>query len=154
MHTDGNGFYACKECHQTESLWNHITIDHKEEEQSEDWRNIDKNSCNSEDGTDQMVQSLMLMMMTMKLRRGVNLQRVLNQKGGMGVSRPPQAGSKFISMRKYRNRTDTSHSFPYMAIVWWLVNRGSERWGASELGVLLVAARSGVTDSKLGLRGK
>jgi hypothetical protein len=27
----------------------------------------------------------MFMMMTMKLRRGVNLQRVLNQKGGMGA---------------------------------------------------------------------
>jgi hypothetical protein len=45
------------------------------------------------------------------------------------VSRPPQAGSKFSRKRKYRNRTDTSHSFPYMAIVWRLVNRGSERWG-------------------------
>jgi hypothetical protein len=45
------------------------------------------------------------------------------------MSRPPQAGSKFIGTRKYRNRTDTSHSFPCMAIVWRLVNRGSERWG-------------------------
>jgi len=42
---------------------------------------------------------------------------------------PPQAGSKFSGTRKYRNRTDTSHSFPYMAIIWRLVNRGSERWG-------------------------
>jgi len=33
MNTDGTGFYICKECHQTESLWNHITTDHKEEEQ-------------------------------------------------------------------------------------------------------------------------
>ena len=58
------------------------------------------------------------------------------------LSRPPQACSKFISMRKYQNRTDTSHSFPYMAIVWWLVNRGSERWGASELGSSLGGSKS------------
>jgi hypothetical protein len=49
------------------------------------------------------------------------------------MSRPPQAGSKFISMQKYRNRTDTTHSFPYMAIVWRMVNRGSERWGRQRL---------------------
>jgi len=67
------------------------------------------------------------------------------------MNRLPQAGSKFISMRKYRNKTDTSHSFPYMAIIWQLVNRGSERWGASALGVLLVAPGAGVWDSKFGL---
>jgi hypothetical protein len=78
----------------------------------------------------------------------------LAKKNAAGLSRPPKAGSKFISMRKYRNKTDTSHSFPYMAIIWRLVNRGSKRWGASELGVLLVAPRAGVWDSKLGLRGK
>jgi len=49
------------------------------------------------------------------------------------MSRPPQAGSKFISKRKYRNRTDTTHSFPYMALAWRLVNRGSERWGHQRL---------------------
>jgi len=31
---------------------------------------------------------------------------------------------------------DTSHSFPYMAIVWRLVNRGSERWGVNSLSFL------------------
>jgi len=31
MNTDRTGFYTCKECHQIESLWNHITTDHKEE---------------------------------------------------------------------------------------------------------------------------
>jgi len=30
------------------------------------------------------------------------------------MSRPPQAGSKFVVTRKYRNRTDISHSFPYI----------------------------------------
>jgi hypothetical protein len=62
-HTDGTGFYTCKECHQTESLWNYITTDHKEEEQLEDRRNVGENNCNSGDGTDQRVQSLMFMMM-------------------------------------------------------------------------------------------
>jgi len=63
MNTDGTGFYTRKECHQTESLWNHITTDHKEEEQLEDRRNAGENSCNSGEGTDQRVQSLMFMMM-------------------------------------------------------------------------------------------
>jgi len=61
--TDGTGFYTCKKCHQTEFLWNHITTDHKEEEQLEDRRNVGENGCNSGDGTDQRVQSLMFMMM-------------------------------------------------------------------------------------------
>jgi len=30
------------------------------------------------------------------------------------VSRPPQAGSKFVATWKYWNKTDTSHSFPYI----------------------------------------
>ena len=38
-------------------------------------------------------------------------------------------GLKVYRTRKYRNRTDTSHSFPYMAMVWRLVNRGSDKWG-------------------------
>jgi len=59
MNTDGTGFYTCKECHQTESLWNHITTDHKEGEQLEDRRNVCESSCNSGDGTDQRVQCLM-----------------------------------------------------------------------------------------------
>jgi hypothetical protein len=58
-------FYTCKECHQTESLSNHITTDHKEEEQLEDRRNVGENSYNSGDGTDQRVQSLIFMMMKM-----------------------------------------------------------------------------------------
>jgi len=32
MNTDGTGFLTCKECHKTESLWNHTTADHKEGE--------------------------------------------------------------------------------------------------------------------------
>jgi len=38
-------------------------IAHKEGEQLEDWRNVGESSCNSGDGTDQRVQSLMFMMM-------------------------------------------------------------------------------------------
>ena len=30
MNTDGIGFHTCKECHKTESIWNHTTTDHKE----------------------------------------------------------------------------------------------------------------------------
>jgi hypothetical protein len=67
MNTDGTGFYTNKECHQTESLCVHITTDHKEEDQLEDRRNVGENSCNSGDGTDQRVQSLMFMMMMMAL---------------------------------------------------------------------------------------
>jgi hypothetical protein len=46
---------------------NHITTDHKEEEQLADRRNVGESSCNSGDGTDQRVQSLMFMMMMMNL---------------------------------------------------------------------------------------
>ena len=62
--TDGTGFYTCKECHKTESLWYHITADYKEGEQLEDRRNVGKSSYKSGDGTDQRVQTLMFMMMT------------------------------------------------------------------------------------------
>jgi hypothetical protein len=34
------------------------------------------------------------------------------------VSQPPQAGSKSVTTQKYQNRTDTSHSFPYI----WLLS--------------------------------
>jgi hypothetical protein len=36
----------------TESLWNHISTDHKEGGQLEDWRNVGESICNSGDGTD------------------------------------------------------------------------------------------------------
>jgi len=57
------GLITCKECQKTESLWNHTTTDHKEGEQLEDRRNVGASSCNSGDGTDQRIQSLMFMMM-------------------------------------------------------------------------------------------
>jgi len=60
MNTDGTGFHTCKECHKTESLWNHTTTDHKEGEQLEDRRSVGTSSCYSGDGTDQRVQSLIL----------------------------------------------------------------------------------------------
>jgi len=53
------------ECHKTESLSNHTTTDHKEEEQLEDRRSVGASSYNSGDGTDQRVQSLMFIMMMM-----------------------------------------------------------------------------------------
>ena len=65
MNTDGTGFNTCKECHKTDSLWNHTTADHKEREQMEDPRNVGESSCNFGDGTDERVQSLMFMMMVM-----------------------------------------------------------------------------------------
>jgi len=40
-----------------------------------------------------------------------------------------------------------------MAMVWRLVNRGSERWGASALGVLLVVPRAGAGTRSLGSAG-
>ena len=67
MNADGTGFNTCKECHKTESLWNHTTTDHKEREQLEDRRNVGESSCNFGDGTDQRVQSLMFMMMMMMI---------------------------------------------------------------------------------------
>ena len=63
MNTEGTGFYICKEGHTTESLSKHITIIHKEREQSADRRNVGESSCNSGDGTGQMAQTLMFMMM-------------------------------------------------------------------------------------------
>ena len=65
MNTEGTGFYTGKECHTTESLSKHTTIIHKEREQSGDRRNVGESSCNSEDGTGQMAQPLMFMMMMM-----------------------------------------------------------------------------------------
>jgi hypothetical protein len=67
VNADGNGFYTCRECHKTESLGNHTTIDHKEGEQLEDRRSVGVSSCNSGDGTDQRVQSLMFMIMIMMM---------------------------------------------------------------------------------------
>ena len=47
---------------------NHSTTDHKEGEKLEDRRSVDASSCgDSGDGTDQRVQSLMFMMMMMKI---------------------------------------------------------------------------------------
>jgi len=62
---NGTGFNTCKECHKTESLWNHTTTDHKQGEQLQDRRNVGESSCNFGDGADQRVQSLMFMMMMM-----------------------------------------------------------------------------------------
>jgi len=59
MNTDGTGFHTCKECHKTESLWYHTTTDHKEGEQLEDRISVGASSCNSGDGMDQRMQSLM-----------------------------------------------------------------------------------------------
>jgi len=65
MNRDGTGFNTCKECHKTESLCSRTTINHKEEEQLEDRRNVGESSCSFGDGTDQRAQSLMMMMMMM-----------------------------------------------------------------------------------------
>ena len=74
MNTDGTGFNTCKECNKTESLWNHTTTDHKEGEKLEDRRNVGASSCNSGDGTDQSVQSLMFMVMMMMMMMMMKLK--------------------------------------------------------------------------------
>jgi hypothetical protein len=63
MNTEGNGFYTCKECHKTESLYNHTSTAHKEREQLGDQRNDAESNCNSGDGTGQMAQPWMFMIM-------------------------------------------------------------------------------------------
>jgi hypothetical protein len=50
MNTEGSGFYTCKECHKTESLYNHTATVHKEREQLGDRRKVGESSCNSGDG--------------------------------------------------------------------------------------------------------
>ena len=65
LNTDGTGFFTWKQCHKSESLWNHTTTDHKEEGQLEDRRSFGVRSCNSVDGTSQRVHSLMFMIMMM-----------------------------------------------------------------------------------------
>ena len=76
MNTEGTGFYTCKECNTTESLSKHTTIIHKEREQLGDRRNVGESSCNYGDGTGQMAQPLMfmmiMMMMTNDLPRGTS----------------------------------------------------------------------------------
>ena len=51
------------------------TTDHKEGEQLEDRRSVGASSCNSGDGTDQRVQSLMFMMMMMMMMMMMNFKR-------------------------------------------------------------------------------
>jgi hypothetical protein len=47
-----------------------------------------------------------------------------------GDDEPTASGwLKVHRMLKYRNWMDTCHSFPYIAIVWRLVNKGIEKWG-------------------------
>jgi len=53
---------------------NHTTTDHKEGEQLEDRRSVCASSCNSGNGTDQRVQSLMFMMMMMMMYLSENKQ--------------------------------------------------------------------------------
>ena len=65
LNTDRIGFFTCKECYKTKSLWNHTTTHHKQGEQLEDRKSVGASSCNSGDGTGQRVQSLMFMMMMM-----------------------------------------------------------------------------------------
>jgi hypothetical protein len=62
---EGTGFYTFKECHKTESLHNHTATAHKERERLGDRRNVGESSCNSGDGTGQMAQPLMFMIMMM-----------------------------------------------------------------------------------------
>ena len=63
MNTEGTGSHTFKECHKTESPWNHTSTAHKEREQLGDLRSDGESSCNSGDGTGQMAHAWMFMMM-------------------------------------------------------------------------------------------
>jgi hypothetical protein len=58
-----SGFYTCKECHKTGFLQNHTATAHRERERLGDRRNVGESSCNCGDGTGQMAQPLIMMMM-------------------------------------------------------------------------------------------
>jgi hypothetical protein len=75
MYIEETGFYASKECHKTESLRNHTATAHNERERLGDRRNAGENSCNSGDGTGQMAQPLMFMIMMMRERHENSLSR-------------------------------------------------------------------------------
>jgi hypothetical protein len=68
MYIEGTGFYTFKECHKTESLQNHTATAHKERERLGDRRNVGEISFNSGDGTGQMAQPLMFIMMDYEYR--------------------------------------------------------------------------------------
>ena len=61
-----NWFLLLQTVPLTKSTWNHTTTGHKEEGQLEDRRNVGESNCNSGNGTYQMVQSLMFMMVINK----------------------------------------------------------------------------------------
>jgi hypothetical protein len=63
MYIEGTGFYIFKECHKTESLQNYTATAHKERERLGDRRNVGESSCNSGDGTGQMAQPVIFMIM-------------------------------------------------------------------------------------------
>jgi hypothetical protein len=69
MNTEGTGFYTCKECHKTESLYNYFTTAHKEREQLGDRRNDGESKCNSGDGTGQMAKPWMFMIIIIIIMR-------------------------------------------------------------------------------------
>jgi hypothetical protein len=65
MNTEVTGSHTYKECHKTESPWNHTSTAHKERDQLGDRRTDGDSICNSGDGTGQMAQPWMFMMMMM-----------------------------------------------------------------------------------------
>jgi hypothetical protein len=87
MYIEGTDFYTFKECHKTESLRNHSATAHKERERLGDRRNAGENSCNSGDGTGQMAQPLMFMMMMMIIK-STNVRksviRFISAEGNLG----------------------------------------------------------------------
>jgi len=66
--------------------------------------------------------------------------------------------SGWLKVRRYAEVPEQDGHLPLlsicMAIVWRLVNSGSERWGESALRLFLMALRAGVWDSKFGLLWK
>ena len=67
MNTEGTGSHTYKKCHKTESPWNHTSTAYKEREQLGDRRSDGDSRCNSGDGTGQMAQPWMFIMMMMNM---------------------------------------------------------------------------------------
>ena len=126
MNTDGTGFHTCKECHKTESLWNHTTTDHKEGEQLEDRRSVGTSSCNSGDGTDQRVQALMCMKMITKHPPAVcpcDLQMLSLEKLWPSLHSElfwPTTMDQFNWLHVAVTAKDaTDYKYPVNHVIWW-----------------------------------
>jgi hypothetical protein len=113
MTTDWTGFCTCKECHKTESPWNHTTTDHNEGEQLEDRRNFGESICNSGDRTDQRGQSLMFMMMVyLPLLNGP--QHLFTHNNASSCDRR----DKMRTLFRFSELTDDVQTYIFQTLLW------------------------------------